>query len=203
MNLYKGMCLAVASALTFGGCCAQKCKAPEPGVEVASAVEEDDDRVERSNTVSVTAVVEAIDHETRAVTLRGPDGASSTIQVDEAVTNLAQVRKGDVVKVEYYESLAFQLRQPGEAKVGEAAMVEGAETAPPGQRPAGVGARAVTVVTMVEAIDKAKGTLTLKGPEGKSETIKAQNPANLDKVKVGDTLEVTYTQAVAIAVEKP
>jgi hypothetical protein len=32
--------------------------------------------------------------------------------------------------------------------------------------------------------------------------VKAQDPKNLEKVKVGDELEITYTEAVAISVEK-
>lgn len=203
MNPSKTMLLGAACVLMFGGCSALKSPPPEPEVSVASSVEEGDERVERSSTVTVTTVVEAVDHEKRLVTLRGPDGTSSVIHVDEAVKNLPQVRKGDEVKVEYYESVAFQLRKPGEVNVGDAAIAEGTETAQPGEKPGAAGARAITIVTEVEAVDKANGTVTLKGPEGRSETIKAQNPANLDKVKVGDTLQVTYTQAVAISVEKP
>jgi hypothetical protein len=44
--------------------------------------------------------------------------------------------------------------------------------------------------------------VTLKGPEGKSVTVKAENPKNLAKVKVGDEVEVTYTEALAISVEE-
>jgi len=45
-------------------------------------------------------------------------------------------------------------------------------------------------------------SLKLKGPEGDSQTVKARNPANLKKVKVGDVVDIAYTEAVAIKVEE-
>jgi len=44
--------------------------------------------------------------------------------------------------------------------------------------------------------------VTIKGPEGNTETVKARNPKNLDAVKVGDLVEITYTRALAIALDK-
>jgi len=68
--------------------------------------------------------------------------------------------------------------------------------------PGGMAAREVSVTATVTAIDKQKGTITLKGPEGKVNTVKVQDPANLDKVSVGDDLMITYTEALAISVER-
>jgi hypothetical protein len=56
------------------------------------------------------------------------------------------------------------------------------------------------VVATIEAINKEKETVTLKGPEGKMKTVKVRNPANLEKVAVGDRVMITLTQAVAIDV---
>jgi hypothetical protein len=53
----------------------------------------------------------------------------------------------------------------------------------------------------VVALDKRAGTVTVKGPRGKAVTVVARDPKNLDKVKVGDSLELVYTEAMAIAVE--
>jgi hypothetical protein len=134
--------------------------------------------------------------------LRGPEGKTVTVQVDERVRNLPQVKKGDEVRVAYYESVVFQVRQPGEVSKGST-TTGGLETARPGERPAARQVEQLTIVTTVQAIDKESGTITLKGPEGEIETFTARNPANLDKVKVGDLLEITYTEGIAISVEKP
>ena len=51
--------------------------------------------------------------------------------------------------------------------------------------------------------DDTAHTVTIKGPEGNSETVKAKDPKNLDKVKVGDLVEITYAQALAVSLDKP
>jgi DNA-binding NarL/FixJ family response regulator len=42
----------------------------------------------------------------------------------------------------------------------------------------------------------------LRGPKGNVETYKVQDPKNLENVKVGDQVVITYTVAVAISVEE-
>ena len=42
---------------------------------------------------------------------------------------------------------------------------------------------------------------TLKMADGVVTTVKVQNPANLDKVKVGDTIVITYLEALEISVK--
>ena len=74
------------------------------------------------------------------------------------------------------------------------------ETAQPGQRPGGQVGSSVTLTTTITAIDLANGTVTLTGPQGNSRTIKAANPDNLRKVQVGDLVEITYSEALAVSV---
>jgi hypothetical protein len=59
------------------------------------------------DTVEVTAKVEAIDPATRTVTLRGPDGGTRTLKVDERVRRLDEVKAGDEVVVRHTEALAI------------------------------------------------------------------------------------------------
>jgi ribosomal 50S subunit-recycling heat shock protein len=157
--------------------------------------------VKRERVVTVTATVEAIDVAKRLVTLKGPKGNVITVTVGERVKNLPQVQVGDQVVVKYYEALAFRVLKPGEA-TPSASATGATATAQPGQKPAGVEAREVTVTVTIEALDRKASTVTFKGPEGNSVTVKAQDPKNLEKVKVGDQVEVTYTEALAISVEK-
>ena len=60
-----------------------------------------------------------------------------------------------------------------------------------------------TITATVVGLDKRKGTITLKGPRGKTVTLTAREPKRLEPVKVGDLIEAVYTEAVAISVEKP
>jgi ribosomal protein S17 len=157
---------------------------------------------EISEAVEMQATVTAIDLKTRMVTLKGPEGDETTIHVDKRARNLPQVKVGDIVKVAYVQHVAWQVREPGAAAPGGDVGAEAAAVrAEPGQKPAGAVGQRVTFAATIEAIDLAKGTVTLKGPQGNSQTIKARNPANLKKVKVGDVVDITYTEALASKVE--
>jgi len=151
--------------------------------------------------VTATATVEKIDVEKRLVTLRGPQGRTVTVTVDERVKNLPQVRVGDEVIASYYESVAYQVRKPGEATPGAGVAAE-LETAKPGEKPAGIAARVATVTATITAIDAKTPSVTLMGPEGRSVTVKVRDPKKLESVKVGDLVEIRYREAFAISVEK-
>jgi len=154
-----------------------------------------------SSLVEETATVEAVDQSTRMVTLKGPKGNSVTFKAGEEVRNLAQVKVGDEVRFGYYESLDVRVLKEGEAfpASGESsAMVR----AKPGEKPAGIVGTETSVNATITAIDLAAKTATLKGEDGKSVTVTPLRPEKLNEVKVGDRLVITYTEAVAVKVEK-
>ena len=153
------------------------------------------------NIATVTATVEKIDQKTRRVTLSLPDGRSQTITVPEEVRNLPQVKKGDQVAARYYESVAFEVKPAGSGEPG-VAVASGGKRAELGEMPAAVGAQTTTVTTTITGIDKKAGTVTLTDPDGEDATVKVRNPANLDLVKKGDLVDITYTQAIAISVDR-
>jgi Cu/Ag efflux protein CusF len=153
------------------------------------------------NKLTVTATVEKIDLKTRRVTLRLPDGKAQTITVSEEVRNLPQVKPGDQVTAQFYESVAFEVKPAGSETPG-VAVSSGGTRAEPGQMPGGVAAQVTTVTTTITGIDKQNGTVTLTGPDGESVTVKVQNPANLERVTTGDLVDITYKEAVAISVER-
>jgi hypothetical protein len=155
-----------------------------------------------TNLVTVTAVVQKINLKTRHVTLGLPDGTTTTMEVDKSVRNLPQVKKGDEVNVTFSESLAYQVLKPGEGAPG-AQVAEDVRRAQLGAKPGASVARVQTVTATIEAIDKSAETATLRGPGGRRVTVKVRNPKNLDRVSVGDLVELTYTEALAIRVEKP
>ena len=153
-----------------------------------------------SQSLMITAVVEAIDQETRVVTLRGPQGNSVTFTVTEEARNLGQVEAGDLVDVEYLQEISIEvMANPGLAPgAGELAV---AARSPEGDMPgmAVVDTRVITAT--VEEINLEANTFKLKGPEGNVEEFTARNPENLKLADVGDLVVITYTEAMAIAVE--
>ena len=149
--------------------------------------------------VTLRGTVEAIDKEKQTVTLKGPK-RTLVVQVQDP-KKLDAIKVGDPVVGKYYEALAFEVKKAGTATPGITAQ-QGVASSKPSETPAGAVGERVTVTVTITEIDKKAGTVTVKGPEGRTETIKARDPKNLDAVKVGDLVEITYTRALAIALDK-
>jgi hypothetical protein len=148
---------------------------------------------------TVTATVIKINHETREVTVKTEDGEEHTFVASEDVKNLAQVKPGDVITATYGEALAYEVKKGGQ--VVDVATVVGGGAAAPGSRPAGGIARQTTVTVLITAIDPTVPSVTFKGPQGNTRTIKVLHPEKLEGVSVGDTVELTFTEAFAVKVE--
>ncbi len=155
-------------------------------------------KVAMAQTVKATATITAIDAATRAVTLKGPKGNEMVVTAGPEVKNFAQLKVGDQVNIEFLESLALELKKGGGAPVAATAK-EGAAAAKPGERPAGVVGRQVTVVADVIDLNVETQVVTLKGPQRTVE-LKVRDPEQFKLIKKGDQIQATYTEAVAIAV---
>ena len=191
-----------AALLTVTGCGIGGKQAPPPPPVAAALVAEKPGAVVEEEVVSIAATVVKVDQKSRVVTLRDSDGKVFDVKVGDVVKNLPQVKKGDQVVTTYYESLALTLKKPGEAKPALDTDVV-LDRAKAGEKPGGAVAAQMTLTATVVGLNKKKGTITLKGPKGKTKTITARDPKRLEPVKVGDLVEATYTEAVAISVEKP
>lgn len=151
--------------------------------------------------VEAQASVVAIDHAQRLLTLKGDDGVAVQVRASDEVRNLEQVRAGDKVVVSYTEAVSWQVKGPGEGAVGVAATAEG-DRAAPGELPSGKLGRSVRLTARISAIDLEHETVTLTGPQGNSLTLRPRVPENLKKVKVGDLLDITFSQTVAVDVRR-
>jgi len=152
-----------------------------------------------AQSTKVTATVTALDEKNRVITVKTPDGLDYTFVVDPAVKNLPQVKVGDTVSATYTEALAYEVKKGGQA--GATETIAGG-TAEPGKKPAGAVARQVTVTVSIAAIDPAVPSVTFQGPQGNTRTIKIRDPKKLEGVSVGDTVQLTYTEALALKIEK-
>ena len=149
----------------------------------------------------VTAAVTAIDHETRVVSLRLPEGDEVTFTASEEARNLGQVEVGDIVTAEYVERISVQVVENDGSEPAAAAMTAMDRT-PEGAMP-GVAAVDTQVVTAtVEAINIEANTFKLKYPDGAVEEYVARNPNNLRMAEVGDMVVTTTTESVVITVDK-
>ena len=174
---------------------------PAPPVAVAT-LREGPNSLGSSNTVSATATVQSINRQTRMVTLRRSDGELIRFNVGDDVKNLPQVRKGDLVNVTYYESVALHLRKPGRGHMG-VTVDEDAARAQPGELPAGAVGREMKVTSKVVQVNRRNRSVTLELPGGQHITFAVEDPSQLRRLKVGDLVQATYREAIAVAVNKP
>ena len=153
--------------------------------------------------VTITASVEAINPETREVTLKGPLGNTVTFTVDQRVKRLNEVKVGDFVRADYYVSIAAELRKPTpEEEKNPIVLLDAAGKAPPGTSPAAGGLRQFKVVTTIEGLDRPTQTITVKGPLGNYLTARVADPSRLTQMRIGENIVVTYTEALAVSLEK-
>jgi hypothetical protein len=157
-------------------------------------------------TTTVNATVEAIDHDKRTVTVRGPAGGVVTLKADESVKNFSRLNVGDQVRAVYHESLTVRVRKPGDPPEAPAAAAAGSDAAGPAEGGAGrgvpVASRNQTVTATVEAIDIKRSTVVLKSPAGRTPPLRVQDPTRLENVNIGDQVDITYTESVAVSLEK-
>ena len=149
--------------------------------------------------VKIKATVEAIDHGNRTVTLKGPKGNLMTLPVDESVERFDNVKIGDTITAEYYESVAYDVRKAGEPAAPDAAAAQ--TGALPGDKPGGaVMGMTVTTVT-IEAIDPKIPAVSVRTTDGNLLSFRVQHKKNLEGVSVGDQVVITQTAALVISVE--
>lgn len=151
--------------------------------------------------VTVTATVTKIDQKSREVTIKTDSGQVYSFVASSDVKNLAQVKKGDKITATYAESLAYQIRQHGGNSPG-LETTDVAVVAQPGAKPAGAVAHQTTLTVTITAINHKTPSVTFKGPNGITKTIKVDDPTRLQGVKVGDVVDLAYTEAVAITVNE-
>ncbi len=154
-----------------------------------------------SQTMTTAAEVEAIDYETRVVTLRRIDGEEITFTAGDEVRNLAQVAVGDVLLAEYIETISIEV-MANEGMEATAAGASAMARAEEGEMPGFAAMDTAVMAATVEEINIENNTFKLKEADGSINEYVARNPDNLKRAKVGDLVVTTVSTAVAISVEK-
>ncbi|MGB3363631.1 MAG: hypothetical protein WBB48_02510 [Thermodesulfobacteriota bacterium] len=165
-------------------------------------VEQNNKGVKIVDLVVMQATVQAINANERIIILADDKGNVQTIEVDPEVKNFDQIALGDIVTVEYFESVALFLGSPDDkpGKFENQTM----QTAEKGERPSMVAIDVVEIIATVEAIDKENMKVKLKGADGNVISLKVDpSMVELEKIKVGNTIHARYTEAVAVSVTEP
>lgn len=156
--------------------------------------------VSKAAVVTETAIIEAIDSTNRLITLKLEDGTFDIIQAGPEVQRFAELKVGDKVTFKYYESVVYAIQQPGAKPPAaeSAAIVRDA-----GPKPGGKAVQQQTAVVTIKAIDLSVPSVTITAEDGRTMSFRIEDKNNLAGVKVGDKVQITYTQALAVSVESP
>jgi hypothetical protein len=130
--------------------------------------------------------------------VKGPR-RTRTIHVRDA-KKLEAVKVGDPVVAKYYRAVIVQVKKAGTATPGVTAQQ--AATSKPGTTPAGAVAQQATVTAPIVRIADDGRRVAIQGPDGHTEVITVRDPKNVAGMKVGDLVEITYTRARAISLDK-
>lgn len=172
----------------------------QEGSPAATPAQEKSEGVTWATVVTAHGKIVKVNKAKKQVTLELPQGQKVTLDVKNPY-NLESAKVGAPFVARYYEVVTIRKKKPGES-VPTASLKGGIATAKPGGTPGAVGEMHVRLLVTVDAIDEAKGTVTVKAPDGTVETVKARNPQNLKRIKVGDELVVSISRAVGITLEK-
>lgn len=156
-----------------------------------------DKAVAKTNKVTATVTIKAIDPATRSVTLRAENGDEDTFTVGPEVTRFDQLKAGDTIKATYYEALVFQVRKPGDPAPPSGGAAGGRLKDVPG---VAVGAQKTATVT-VKAVDASVPSITVVTADGRTMTRKITDKKNLEGVSAGDKIDISYAQALVVAAE--
>jgi hypothetical protein len=148
--------------------------------------------------LTIHGKIAAVDEAKKQVTLEA-NGKKVTLQVDNPY-NLKAARVGDPVVVRYYEVVSVRKRRKGE-EVPSVSLTEGIETAQSGT-PGAIAEQKATVLVTIADVDTENGSVTIQGPDGSTEKVKARDPGVLKHLRVGEELVVTVTRATVIAIKK-
>ena len=148
-------------------------------------------------TETMTVAVEAIDASRRQVTVKKPDGTYDVLYVPAAVTRFNTLKVGDKITARYYENMVLRVAPPGSAPRDESsAGVTRSDTSA-----AGTAAHQRTITATIAAIDMKVPSITFTGPNNWKYSTKVQDKDTLSKVKVGDKVDITWTEAMVLSLE--
>jgi hypothetical protein len=143
--------------------------------------------------------VVAVDAPSRRLDLELADGRLVGLRAGAEVRRLHEIRVGDVINVAFVEALVLELRKNG-APVVTRSQGTDVRRGPSNAPAAGVRTAEETVLADVLAVDRALGTVTLRGPS-QVVSLRIRDPRQLALIEVGDQVQATYAEATAVSVD--
>ena len=150
------------------------------------------------NSVTATVTIVAIEQSSRTLTVKTEKGTYETIQAPPEVKRFSELKVGDKITARYYDNIVLRVKAPGEKSVdtGSQAVTGGA-----GAKPGGTASKQRTITATITEIDQSVPSITYSGPNNWKYSSRVQDKEALAKVKVGDKVDITWTEALLISFE--
>ena len=165
---------------------------------VASAQTQNPAPIVKQNVVKATLTITAIDQAKRSVTLRSANGDEDTYTVGPAVQRFNQLKVGDKINATYQEAIVFEVRKPGATGASPGTTAAGERYK--NQVGGAIGASHTTSVT-VKAVNMTTPSITVVTADGQTMTRTIQDKKNLEGVKPGDRIDITYSEALIMTAD--
>jgi hypothetical protein len=154
--------------------------------------------ISKSGNVSKSATITAINQTTRIVTLKDAQGNIEDIYCSPEIKRFNELKVGETVTFSYHAAVVYQILKPGDTS---AAPAGAAITRGQGVRPSGAVTQQKKTTVTVAAIDTAVTSITVQTADGHKMTALIEDKKNLDGLKVGDKIDITFTEALMVTVE--
>ena len=167
-----------------------------PGTSVLNA----QSKTMPGDAVTISGTVEAIDATARTLTVKGSKGNFVPITVPKSAERFSEIKVGDTITARYYDNITITVKPAGEPAVDATEDAVTKRTGGPG----GTAATQRTITATIVAIDNKVPSVTFKGEKVNwNYSSRVADKAALAKVKVGDRVDITWTEALTVAVMAP
>ena len=150
--------------------------------------------------MTVSATVDAIEHASRSLTLKKPDNSLVTTKVPKEYVRFDGLKVGDKVSVTYYDNIVLRKKAPGEKDLDSSSA---ALTPTEGLKPGFTIGAQRTITATITAIDEKVPSISLAGPSNWKYSSRVADKDALKQVKVGDKLDITWTEAIMLSATAP
>lgn len=156
---------------------------------------------EESASVDLVATISAIDPVTREIQLTDGQGQVRSLIADKRVKRFDELKVGDHVNATIEISARAELRAPTDQELASLGEAKLGVVRSPGEGPlTGSMAESATSVVAVVGLNLISQIITVMSVDGELIDVRAQSEENIKKIRLGDTIVVTYTTSMVASV---
>lgn len=169
----------------------------------AKPVVESNGSVQKAQLITAIATITSINQQSQQITLKNNRGAQMSFAVAPAIKGLDAVSIGDSVVINFYQPLVFSIHSINGRNKKPATHLLTSEAKSRLAFPIDMLAGDVFQSTAtVVGMDSTLGNVTLRFSDGSTNTFLVLAADGIEALQLGDTVAVTYSQAIVISIEQ-